>query len=103
MNLPDSDGTPLGVCTKIAELWSLTIPQRERLLGSVDQLERMCYVVGIYQALHAMFSNPDQANSWIHRPNAAPLFGGKPALDLMLEDSVNGLRLVDQYLNAQSH
>jgi len=40
------------------------------------------------------------AATWITRPNNAPLFGGRPALDLMLS-GVAGLFLVRAYLDGE--
>ena len=41
------------------------------------------------------------ADAWLRRPNDAPLFGGRSALDRMLSGQVSDLFLVRQYLDAE--
>src|ERR1700761_9648563 len=55
-------------------------PDRARL--SDDQLDRVSCLLGIYKALHILFTRPEQADSLIRRPNAAPPFGGKSAAEV---------------------
>jgi uncharacterized protein (DUF2384 family) len=64
---------------------------------SHDTLERVSYVLGIYKALQLLFSNPDQADAWMKRPNAA--FGGQSALEHALGGRVVDLAHVRQYLD----
>ena len=66
-----------------------------------DVLERISYVLGIYKALQILLPNATSADGWIKRPNAAPVFGGRSALDLMLSGNVADLYLVRQYLDAE--
>lgn len=73
-------------------------PERARL--SDDQLDRVSYLLGIYKALHVLFTRPEQADSWIRRPNAAMPFGGKPAADLMFSGRIEDLIRVRRYLDA---
>ena len=104
---------------RISERWDLTNDQERQLLGSPgrstfyrwkrdlsgqvphDVLERISYIHGIYKALHLIFGNGQQADGWIRRSNAAPLFGGGSALDRMLGGQVADLYVVRQYLDAQ--
>jgi uncharacterized protein (DUF2384 family) len=72
-------------------------PQRARLTD--DQLDRVSYLLGIYKALHIVFTRPEQADSWIRRPNAAPPFGGKPAADLIFSGRMEDLIRVRRYLD----
>ncbi|ALJ26940.1 hypothetical protein AOT14_04950 [Stenotrophomonas acidaminiphila] len=64
-------------------------------------LERISYVMGIYRSLHIHFVAPAQADGWIKRANAAPLFAGSSALDRMIGGQVADLYVVRQYLDAQ--
>ena len=64
---------------------------------SHDTLERVSYVLGIYKALQLLFSNPDQADAWMKKPNAA--FGGQSALERALGGRVVDLAHVRQYLD----
>jgi Antitoxin Xre/MbcA/ParS C-terminal toxin-binding domain len=68
---------------------------------SQDTLERVSYILGIYSALQVLLPRPDAADSWIRKPNTAPLFGGGSALDRMMSGQVGDLFLVRQYLDAQ--
>jgi uncharacterized protein (DUF2384 family) len=64
---------------------------------SRDTLERVSYVLGIYKTLQLLFSNPDQADAWMKKPNAA--FGGRSALEHALGGRVIDLAHVRQYLD----
>ena len=64
-------------------------------------MERISYILGIYKALHLLFTEPSQANSWVRRSNAAPMFGGKSALERMISGRLTDLSAVRQYLDAQ--
>jgi len=105
--------------TRIAELWQLGTEDQLVLLGRParstffhwkkhgakslphDTVERLSYVLGIYQALQILFPDPAQADGWVRRPNRDPLFGGASALDRMLSGQVADLYVVRQYLDAQ--
>ncbi len=104
---------------RIAAAWRLDAKEQMKLLGSPprstfyhwkqaktialpqDTLERLSYIFGIYKALQILLPRPDAADTWIRKPNAAPLFGGRSALDRMLSGQVADLYLVRQYLDAQ--
>jgi hypothetical protein len=72
-------------------------------VGSLDrhQLERLSYLFGIYAALQILFPIARRANEWLRKPNAAPIFGGRSALERMLGGRVADLFVVRQYLDAQ--
>jgi hypothetical protein len=103
----------------IADLWHLSIEQQLILLGHLnrstyfrwkkdpnqakpthDTLERISYLLGIYKALTILLPEQQAADGWIKRPNDAPLFGGRSALDRMLSGNVGDLVVVRQYLDA---
>ena len=65
------------------------------------QYERISYLLGIYKALQMLFPEPAQADAWVKKPNQAPLFGGRSALERMLGGQVADLYVVRQYLDAQ--
>ncbi|KND55051.1 hypothetical protein BPUN_3414 [Candidatus Paraburkholderia kirkii] len=84
----------------IARDWSLSAEEQIVLLGSPgrstyfkwknapqsarlarDTLERFSLILGIYKALQILLPDPKAADTWIRRPNAAPSFGGRPALE----------------------
>lgn len=104
----------------IANRWGLSTDEQMVLLGSPgrstlfkwkanpaaadprrDTLERVSYVLGIYKALQILLPEPAAADAWVRKPNGAPLFGGKSALDRMLGGNVGDLMVVRQYLDAQ--
>jgi hypothetical protein len=43
----------------------------------------------------------ERADAWVRQPNAAPLFGGRSALDRMMGGQVADLYVVRHYLDAQ--
>lgn len=112
-------GPALRTFFRIAKAWELDNQQQIRLLGNPprstyfrwrqaegvvlpkDTLERISYVFGIYSALQILLPRADAADTWIKKPNAAPIFGGRSALDRMLSGQVGDLFLVRQYLDAQ--
>lgn len=103
----------------ITEKWNLSSDQERTLLGvdstatfyrwkkqkegalSLDTLERISYLLGIYKDLRILLPNEVAANNWIHKPNNAPLFGGKTALDKLLVGRVIDLADVRRYLDAE--
>ena len=66
-----------------------------------DTLERLSYNLGIYKALQVLLPSATSADAWVKKPNTAPLFGGKSALDRMLGGNVADLLAVRQYLDAR--
>lgn len=68
---------------------------------STDTLERVSYLLGIYKALHILFTLPEQANTWIHRVNQAELFSGRSALEFMLQGKMANLIETRKYLDGQ--
>jgi hypothetical protein len=113
-------GPALRTFFRIAELWGLSVEEQMTLLGITsrstfykwkrlnndgmlpkDTLERISYILGIYKALQLLLPNEQAADAWLRKPNAAPPFGGKPALERMLSGHVSDLYVVRQYLDAQ--
>lgn len=66
-----------------------------------DTLERLSYLLGIYKALQILLPDASAADAWVKKPNAAPLFGGKSALERMLGGNIGDLLAVRQYLDAR--
>ena len=112
-------GPALRTFFRIAELWSLSVDEQMTLLGLTarstffkwkkepntvlpkDTLERIFYILGVYKALQILLPDERAADDWVKRPNAAPPFGGRSALDRMLSGQVADLFVVRQYLDAQ--
>ena len=104
---------------RIAGLWGLSVEEQLTLLGapprstffawrktperanlSRDTLERISNLLGIYKALQILFPDPAVADAWVRKPNSAPLFAGRSALDRMLAGNVSDLNTVRRYLDA---
>ncbi len=117
---PDAiSGAALRTFFRIAGTWSLSAKDQRALLGNPprstfyqwkrsqnaglprDTLERISYILGTYKALQILLPDPAAADAWIKKPNDAPLFGGRSALERMLSGQVADLFLVRQYLDAQ--
>jgi hypothetical protein len=103
----------------ITARWGLSAAEQQVLLGnpptstfyklraekkgrlSQDMLERISYVMGIHKSLLILLPDETATNAWVKKPNAAPLFGGKCALDKMLQGNVADLYDVRRYLDAE--
>jgi uncharacterized protein (DUF2384 family) len=66
---------------------------------SQDELMRVSYIIGIYKALHILFSKT-LANQWMKRPNDNPLFLGHTPLEYVLYQGIPGLQNVRNLLDA---
>jgi len=103
---------------QITQQWELTAEQERILLGATpatfyrwkkkkegsltqDTLERISYILGIYKAIRILLPTKEAADQWIKKPNNAPLFGGKSALDKLLVGRVVDLADVRRYLDAE--
>jgi hypothetical protein len=112
-------GAGLRAFARIAEAWGLTVAEQLKLLGIAsrstffkwrrerdprlpqDTLERLSYLLGIYKSLQILLPDTRAADEWVRKPNAAPPFGGRSALDRMLSGQVADLYVVRQYLDAE--
>jgi antitoxin Xre/MbcA/ParS-like protein len=66
-----------------------------------DTLERLSYLLGIYKALQMLLPSDEATDAWMRKPNAAPLFGGRSALERLMSGNVADLYEVRRYLDAQ--
>jgi hypothetical protein len=118
LSSPQAAAAALRSFWRLAQAWKLTVPEQTQLLGvgrttlyqwkqgkpvTLDRhvLERLSYLFGIYAALQILLPLPERADEWVRRPNDAPLFAGRSALDRMLGGQVADLFVVRQYLDAQ--
>lgn len=62
-----------------------------------DQTLRMRYIINIDRALNILLSK-NSADSWVYRPNYAPLFKGKPAIQFMQSGTLSDFKAVSEYL-----
>ena len=100
----------------IAHAWRLTVAEQRALLGwpppstfhkyksgtagtlSFDTLTRISLVLGIYKALQILYPESSLADAWVRLPNAGPVFGGHPPIELMTNDGIGGLLRVRRCL-----
>jgi hypothetical protein len=103
----------------IARLWGLSNDEQRALLGwppestfynykagkvtilNYDTLIRISLVLGIYKDLQILYPEPGLADGWVRLPNSNPMFGGRPALALMIENGMDGLYQVRRLLDAR--
>lgn len=116
-NRKDLTGPALRTFFRIAEAWGLKEAEQMKLLGldnrstfqtwkrgavtaiPKDALERISYVMGIYKGLQLLL--PRTADEWVRKPNDAPIFAGRAAIDRMTSGNVSDLYVVRQYIDAQ--
>jgi hypothetical protein len=103
----------------IAAAWRLSVVEQRGLLGwpaastfhkyksgspgtlSFDTLTRLSLILGIYKALQLLYPEPGLADGWVRLPNTNVVFGGKPPLDLMIGDGIDGLYRVRRLLDGR--
>ena len=67
---------------------------------SRDQLDRLSYVLGIYEAIRTLFPHSEETrNEWVARANLAPLFAGRFPIEMM-RSSMIGLYQTFAHLSA---
>ncbi|HLI11624.1 MAG TPA: antitoxin Xre-like helix-turn-helix domain-containing protein [Alphaproteobacteria bacterium] len=104
----------LSICDELG----LSVPERRRLLGdvseatyhnwrskgppalSVDQLERISLVLGIYKDLKLLFTDFATSLRWLRAANADLPFAGSSPQATMLRGSIDHLYKVRRYLDA---
>src|SRR5690348_2738834 len=105
LDTPQAAQAALRTFWKLSDAWKLGAAEQTTLLGvgkttlyqwkqgkagPLDRhvLERLSYLFGIYAALQILLPVAERADEWIRKPNDAPLFGGRSALDRMLGGQV---------------
>ena len=112
-------GPAMRTFLNIADTWKLTGDEQRALLGwppestfykykagqvatlPYDMLMRISLILGIYKGLHILYPEPSLADSWVRLPNTNSLFGGKPALSLMIDGGMDGLYQVRRLLDGR--
>jgi hypothetical protein len=103
----------------LGERWQLTNEEQRALLGwppestfykykagnigilSYDTLIRISLILGIYKDLRILYPEADLADRWVKLPNSNALFGGRPAITLMVDDGIDGLFQVRRLLDGR--
>ena len=112
-------GAALRSFFNIGAAWQLRAEEQRALLGwpalstffkyksgqvsilPYDMLMRISLILGIYKDLHILYPEPALADRWVRLPNSNPLFGGEPALSLMIESGMDGLYQVRRLLDGR--
>jgi len=112
-------GPALRAFFNIAGAWGLSVTEQRGLLGwpaastyhkykvgdhgalAFDTLTRLSLILGIYKNLQILYPEPGFADAWVRMPNSHPLFGGRRALDLMIDGGMDGLYRVRRLLDAR--
>lgn len=112
-------GPGLRTFLNISSAWGLSNDEMRALLGhpsestfyqykagkcgtlSYDTLTRISLLIGIYKALHILYPDESLADSWVRLPNRNPLFGGRPAIELMTLAGLDGLFQVRRLLDGR--
>lgn len=113
-------GPAFALFLTIADLWALTALEARVLLGALpestfykyqkaphtarlshDTLARISHLLGIYKAVNLLLPRAESADAWVRRPNDAPLFKGRSALDYMLGGDFEDIAAVRRYLDAE--
>lgn len=93
-----------------AHAWQLTPEQQQKILGipaanfepeirtplNHSMLLIISHLTSIYRALHTIFPDAQQANSWIKKENSA--FDNKAVLQLLMSGDLNVIARVRHYL-----
>lgn len=64
-----------------------------------DLLLFVSHLMAIYQLLHQIFPDPDQANAWMSKPSKE--FQHHSCLDVISQDGLKGTLAVQSYLESQ--
>lgn len=71
----------------------------ERTLDT-DKLLRASYLVGIFKALHILYSK-ELADRWLQLPNKNPIFRGATPLSYMMQGGIPAMQTVRRLLDAR--
>ena len=112
-------GPAMRTFLNVAKAWELGVEEQRGLLGwpaastyhkykagnvgalPYDMLIRISLVLGIYKALHILYPDDALADRWVKLTNGNPMFGGRPALCLMLDGGIDGLTQTRRLLDAR--
>jgi uncharacterized protein (DUF2384 family) len=117
-DITDAEAGALARTTvKLFIAWKLTDAQACTLLGGLssrtwarwkegspgrmdrDLRMRMAHLMGIHKGVRYLFKDVARGYEWIKTPNAA--FGGKSALDIMLQGELSDLAVMREWLDAE--
>ena len=108
---------------KVAEEWKLNDKEQMRLLGiksyqalnrrrkgkkvilNNTQIEMLGWVFSIYKDLYILFKNTEAVNEWMKKPNQAPMFQGKSAMEYIMKGDLPMERMLNvrNYIKSQTN
>jgi len=65
-----------------------------------DQMARIGHLLAIFEAVGHLFQEPEQADAWVRRPNAHPVFQGRSPLERLLRGGMEDFIAVRAYAEA---
>lgn len=77
-----------------------SLKRNPRKVLDTDALLRISYLVGIFKALHILYSEA-LADAWIQRPNSNLIFAGAAPLDYIRKGGLPALQTVRRLLDAR--
>ncbi|MDO9708875.1 hypothetical protein [Paracraurococcus lichenis] len=113
-------GPGLRTLLAITDLWGLDDAERRRVLGGSpeidtwiqsarahhplalpdDVLAQISSILAIHQALGVLHVLEHEGVEWLRTPHAAPVFGGRPPLDIVINGEPSGPLVVLGFLHA---
>ena len=105
---------------RVFDAWGISNRERATILGldsestlyvwkrkpparlSSEKLERLAYILWIYELLHALFGDGSAADGFLHRKNSAAPFNGSKPLELLTSGSFAAIHTIYQWLVAQT-
>jgi len=109
---PAQAGAGLRTFARIADKWKISARDAMALLGvdsrstyyellrraraskevkglNRDQLDRLSYLLGIYEAIRVLFPHSEETrDSWVSSANTAPIFAGRTPLEIMRSNMI---------------
>jgi hypothetical protein len=114
---PDRQAVALKAVARIAEAWSLTVPEAAGLADmsvstwkrarrpdysgelTRDQMLRLSAIVGLFKSLELYFGG-SLAREWVRLPNRGPEFDGARPIDAMIAGGLPRILRVRGYVDA---
>jgi hypothetical protein len=116
---PDLVAPAVRTFFRVAQVWNLQQDEQKRLLGLQSEanlsdlnsgcvaevcgetIERISLVLGIFKAINSLVPDASRADEWMRASNNAPPFGGRSALDRMVDGEISDLYAVRWFLDAE--
>ncbi|WP_269620632.1 antitoxin Xre/MbcA/ParS toxin-binding domain-containing protein [Zhongshania sp. BJYM1] len=114
---PEVSGVVLPAIFKIMELWSFSLDDQMILLGlsdegllqnwkanpesvelTIDNIERISYILGIFKSLEILLPDAQIADNWLSTPNDNSIFSGVSPKSRLLSGSIADLAEVRDFL-----